>query len=489
MRVGIRGKILAVYGLGFVIILTISAVVQVLAHQAGNEFETRLNHYYAMQTLRISLAEVREKSSQYQREPRPELRLELEAALATLPGKSRELQALEPGPGEIPFRAIAARRGLTEYVARTHLAFQMNETGAQDAYERYLAADRVASYVDTYLELLLSASLEDGTTWYRNSFARSEAWGQFALGANAVALIAATVLALLLAGSLSRPIRRLALVSERMAAGDLDVDPVVARTGDEVEVLARSFSTMSQNLREMVGGLREKAQLEQQVHRDELALVGLDRDLKEARFFALQSRIRPHFLFNALNTVARSALLEGASETEQLTHRLAALMRYSLGAGETFVTLKDELGIVQEYLLFQQIRFGSRLQWEIRPDPAADACLVPRFTLQPLVENAVLHGIEPLIAGGKVGVHVRVRDGKVRLAIYDTGTGMDRATVVRVRAGIHGQQGHGLGVGTAGLESRLAYRYREGLRSALYSQPGRGSLIVIVFPCGGDENA
>lgn len=488
VRIGIRGKILAIYSLGFSMILAISGAVQVLAHQAGTEFETRLNHYYAMQSLRVSLAEVRKTSELYLREANPEIKAELTLALGALPLRASELEELEPGPGEIAFRAIGARRGLGEYLVRIRASLQAHEAGATNAYQLYLSADKVAGYVDQYLDLLLSASLEDGTQWYRTSASRSEVWGQMALGANAAALVAATVLAFWLAGSLSRPIRRLALVSERMAAGDLDVDPVVARTGDEVEVLARSFSTMSQNLREMVGGLQEKALLEQQLHKDELALVELDRDLKEARFYALQSRIRPHFLFNALNTVARTALLEGATETEELTHRLAALMRYSLGTGQAFVTIGDELGIVNEYLSFQSIRFGSRLEWEIVADHEVADCQIPRFTLQPLVENAVLHGIEPQVAGGRVGIYVRRRGDRVKLAVVDSGAGMDQATLTRVRAAMVGQTGTDLGVGTAGLETRLAYRYREGIRSALYSRRGRGTLLVIVIPRGGADH-
>lgn len=486
VRVGIRGKILFLYGLGFAMILAISAAVQVLSHQAGTEFETRLNQYYAMQSLRVSLEEVRKQGERYLREAAPALRTALNQSLEALPAQADALRTLESGPGEAAFRALAARRGLEEYLVRIRQCLAAHDSGADDAYQLSLAADRVAGYVSQYLGILLSVSLKDGTVWYQTASARGEVWSRIALAANAAALAAATVLAFLLAASISRPIRRLALVSERMAAGDLDVEPVVARTGDEVEILARSFSTMSQNLREMVGGLQEKAQLVEQVHRDELALVALDRDLKESRFYALQSRIRPHFLFNALNTVARTALLEGATETEELTRRLAALMRYSLGTGQPFVTVEEELGIVKEYLLFQARRFGPRLRWTIQDDPEAAATPLPRFTLQPLVENAVLHGIEPRVEGGSVLVSVKARRQSVRLVVADTGAGMDGATLARVRASMNGQPAD-LGVGTASLETRLGYRYREGLRSALYSWPGRGTFLVIVVPRGGND--
>ncbi|MEI8094324.1 MAG: histidine kinase [Spirochaetales bacterium] len=488
-KLGIRGKILALSGLSFLIVFSLSAVAQVLAHQAGTEFETRLNNYYAMQSLRVSMTEIRTKTELYLRESGATLRSELEAELAGLPQKADSLRGLEPGPGEIAFRAIAARRGLEEYQRRIRACFAALDSAGADGYPLYLSADRVAVYVDSYLAILLSASLEDGTLWYKTSSARSEIWGQITLAANLFALVAASILALLLAASISGPIRRLAQSSERMAIGDFDVDPVVAHTGDEVEVLARNFSIMSQNLRELVGGLHEKSSLEQQVHRDELTLVALDRDLKEARFYAMQSRIRPHFLFNALNTVSRTALLEEATQTEELTHRLAALMRYSLGTGEAFVTLEEELGIVREYLLFQEIRFGARLKWELRADAEVVSSRLPRFLLQPLVENAVLHGIEPLIAGGRVAVLARVRRNSVTLAVADTGCGMDRDLLRKVRSGIAATRESELGVGTASLESRLAYLYPVGVRASLYSQPGRGTLLVIRFPWGGAADA
>lgn len=484
MRVGIRGKILAIYGLGFCMVLAISFGLQALARQAGGEFETRLNHYWAMQSLRVLLQDIREKGELYFREATPALKDELRSALSALPVKTEELKTLEAGPGEIAFRAIAARRGLEAYLRSVGGSFEALDGGDTDAYQLYLAADRVAAYVDRYLDILLSASLKDGTDWYRTSAARSDTLGQVALFANAAAVAAATILVALLAGSISKPIRRLALVSERMAAGDLDVDPVVAKTGDEVETLARSFSTMSQNLREMVVGLQEKAQLVQQHHRDELALVELDRDLKEARFYALQSRIRPHFLFNALNTVARSALLENASQTEELTRRLATLMRYSLGTGQPFFTIGEELAVVKEYLQFQESRFGKRLDWDIRADADALPSLIPRFTLQPFVENAVLHGIEPRVEGGKVSVVVRACERRIKLAVADTGMGMDALTLARVRRGMTAHTSSDTGVGTASLEARLSYKYQNGTRSGLYSRPGRGTLLVMVIPRG-----
>jgi len=485
MQLGIRGKILLIYVLGFSVIVGVSAVIQGFAYQASTEFETRLNHYHAMQTLRQSVADLRKKSEQFLRSNQAELRHEVDVVMVNIAAMMQGIRILERGAGEIAFRAVAVRRGLIEYHKRLMSCFDEFAAGKPQAYNAFLAADRVADYVDGYLGILLSSSLADGSAWYRANLLRNETMRVVAISVNLLALGVAIVLAYLLANSILRPVCSLARLAERMASGDLDVEAMPASSNDEVAILSRSFSAMSQNIREMVAGLREKAVLEQKLHADEVTLIGMDRDLKEARFLALQSRIRPHFLFNALNTIARNALLEGARETERLSHSLATLMRYSLGEGEMVVSLGEELGIVREYLAFQGIRFGKRLQWDIQADELALSVLVPRLSLQPLVENAVLHGIEPKVSGGKVAVWVRIRRGRVIIRVMDSGCGMGTDTLQKVRLAIRGQLVSDMGIGIAGLDNRLAYCFQDKLQTAVYSRFGEGTLISISVPQGG----
>jgi sensor histidine kinase YesM len=294
--------------------------------------------------------------------------------------------------------------------------------------------------------------------------------------------------AALFASSITAPIRKLADAADRMASGDLQVEPVVASTGDEVEVLTRSFTVMSGNLHRLVEDLREKAKLERLLHDETLSRVSMEMALREAQFMNLQDQVRPHFLFNALNTISRSALFEGAAATEALARTLGKLMRYSLAEGGPFTTLGEELSVLRDYLSFQAIRFGARLTWEVRAEPGIEAAALPRFTLQPLVENAVRHGIEPKEEGGRVIVSARRVRAGIRVVVADSGVGMAPDLLARLRAAAASRPGGpgagrpGPGIGIANLVSRLENRYRGEARIVIASRPGRGTIMRISLP-------
>ena len=135
-----------------------------------------------------------------------------------------------------------------------------------------------------------------------------------------------------------------------------------------------------------------------------------------ARLAELQSRIRPHFLFNTLNTAITLARIDPA-RTEGLLEDLAELFRVALADTDAAVTLGAEVELAQRYIAIEQIRFGERLRvsWEL--DPAAAAARVPPLLLQPLVENAVRHGVEPAPEGGTIRVRTRVRNGQAVISI------------------------------------------------------------------------
>jgi two-component system, LytTR family, sensor histidine kinase AlgZ len=138
-----------------------------------------------------------------------------------------------------------------------------------------------------------------------------------------------------------------------------------------------------------------------------------------ARLAELQSRIRPHFLFNTLNTALALVRLDPA-RAEGVLEDLAELFRVAISDSADAVTLAEEVELAQRYLAIEQVRFGARLQvsWELDPD--AGAARVPPLLLQPLVENAVRHGIEPTAAGGTIRVRTRVKLGRALVSIVNS---------------------------------------------------------------------
>jgi two-component system sensor histidine kinase AlgZ len=163
--------------------------------------------------------------------------------------------------------------------------------------------------------------------------------------------------------------------------------------------------------------------LRDRAHEAERRLAEERQAALRAQIEAIQSRTNPHFLFNAMNTVA-NLIHEDPKLAERTLERLADILRYALQrSGIDEVPLKQEIAMVEDYLEVQRARFGERLRYAIEIEPGLEAAKLPPFLLQPLVENAVLHGIAERPDGGAVRLVVRRRGGRVELRVDDDGPG------------------------------------------------------------------
>ncbi|MGI9860524.1 histidine kinase [Moorella naiadis] len=211
----------------------------------------------------------------------------------------------------------------------------------------------------------------------------------------------------------------------------------------------------------------------------------LEQALKEAELKALQSQVNPHFLFNSLNIVARLALLDGAAATEKMVRALARLMRYSLYQVKETVTLAEEITAVRDYLYIQQTRFSDRIRGRVVvEEEAALQARVPCMILQPLVENAVIHGLEPKEEGGEITVTVRLLGDQVQVAIKDDGVGIAPEVKkaifdLEVRRSGKGQVS---GLGVVNVYRRLQHQFGGNCALDVASTPGKGTCVQLTFP-------
>ena len=215
-----------------------------------------------------------------------------------------------------------------------------------------------------------------------------------------------------------------------------------------------------------IGGYRER------IEEMQLRELRARHEALSAQMQALQARIQPHFLFNSLNTVA-SLIEEDPKRAEAVVEKLADLFRYTLAASQrSFVPLGDEIDAVASFLELEALRFGERLKAALHADPQAAGVPVPPLLLQPLVENAVLHGIAPRREGGRLEVSVARRAGRLLLCVEDDGPGPG------------GSPRRGSGTALADLRQRLALLYGD----AASLDVGRGSLggfrVEIALPDG-----
>ncbi|NJK89413.1 MAG: histidine kinase [Myxococcales bacterium] len=216
-----------------------------------------------------------------------------------------------------------------------------------------------------------------------------------------------------------------------------------------------------------VGHLDRKARLQE--HMAEYQR----RSALEAQLSALQSRTNPHFFFNSINTVA-SLIPEDPDLAERTLERLGELMRYALdGSKVKFVSLERELAIIEDYLEIQSARFGDRFTWHLDLDPVVRSVPIPPLTLQPIVENAVLHGIAPQSGGGKVWVSARLVDGRVEVRVADNGPGPGAS------------EKKGTGTAIADLSERLRLLYGRAGGLEIGPRPQGGFQAVITLPAEG----
>ena len=206
----------------------------------------------------------------------------------------------------------------------------------------------------------------------------------------------------------------------------------------------------------------------------DLRAAQLEGQLAAARLTALQGQLRPHFLFNTLNMIAEQVYTDPAGADAMLT-RLGVLLRSSfIDTDRERVPLRRELELLESYVEIMQGRFRGRLTFDLDVDPVTLDALVPRFVLQPLVENAIKHGVEPREEGGRVGVMARKREGALLLEVRDNGDGL--SAVIRE------------GTGVRNTRERLFHLYGEGhQRFELTAAPGGGTIAQLEFPFETDD--
>lgn len=188
----------------------------------------------------------------------------------------------------------------------------------------------------------------------------------------------------------------------------------------------------------------------------------------KARFDALRSQINPHFLFNTLNA-ATSLLWDEPEKARQILVKLSFILRRLLRDSEDFVPLSQELEFIDDYLSLEKARFGdNKIGVEKNIDPRTLDVPVPGMVLQPLVENAVKHGLSPRVGGGRVRIGAKREGEMLRLEIEDDGAGFD-------------EPGSG-GIGLKNVRERLKVAYGPDGSFEIESRPGEGTRVVLIFP-------
>lgn len=210
-------------------------------------------------------------------------------------------------------------------------------------------------------------------------------------------------------------------------------------------------------------------EMRDRLREEELSRIVSEKQLVETRLRLLQSQIEPHFLFNSLSHVV-GLIGTDAERAETMLHKLTHFLRASLRRSRSArATLQDELDLVADYLAIVQVRLGNRMSWTIDTELDASRIRFAPLILQPLVENAIVHGLEPLEEGGNIRVTVAQQADCLHISVADTGAGL-------------GQSTRGLGFGLDNVRGRLNMLYGKGARLAFADVVPHGLDVSITIP-------
>ncbi len=219
----------------------------------------------------------------------------------------------------------------------------------------------------------------------------------------------------------------------------------------------------------------------------------LENALREAELKALQHQINPHFMFNVLNSISRLIALGESDKAQEVLAAFTKMLRYSIHDGDDIVTLQRELDYVNKYLYLQNLRFGNRVTYSINVDPDLMETKIPFFTLQPLVENAIVHGLEPKEAGGIIWIYGHAEQDKAIITISDNGLGIPEEKVKLIKDftfnRLKSSIDYPTGIGISNVQKRLALFFGNLYTFEISSQVNMGTTVKLALPRSCPGNA
>ncbi len=280
-------------------------------------------------------------------------------------------------------------------------------------------------------------------------------------------VLVALVVSVFLTGGIARPVIELRSLMKEAQDGNLSVR-YKGRQEDEIGYLGKSFNAM----------IEEVQKLLDMVYREQ-------QSKREAELKILQEQIKPHFLYNTLDTIQWMAQQHGAQDIVKIVGALTSLFRIGLSRGREMISVSEELEHVRSYLIIQKARYENKFDFELRTDDDVASLMVLKVTLQPLVENAIYHGIKERRGHGSILVEARREDGMLLMRVTDDGVGMSPARLEEIRALLAASPSPagalaGYGIHNVHERIQLSFGSRYGLR--FESERDRGTTVEILHP-------
>ncbi len=301
---------------------------------------------------------------------------------------------------------------------------------------------------------------------------RSVITGDITITRNRIFLLAllfnmlAIIPILMIVRRMMRPVKELTETMAQVGQGDLTVRAEVY-SEDEIGQLSEGFNDMIQQIEDLIDQLVTEKLLK-----------------KEAEIEALKHQITPHFMYNTLNSIKYAAILQNTPEIAELLEAFIELLQMSASDSGAFITVEQEVHMVQNYVKLQRFRYANRFSVSFDIMPEAKCCYIPSLLIQPLVENAILHGIDLRRADGHIAVRACIENDTLAMKVEDNGRGMTEEDMELLMSGKRRSKFSGIGV--RNVKERLQLYYGEKGQLMFFSSENQGTSAVIMLPVSHD---
>lgn len=258
----------------------------------------------------------------------------------------------------------------------------------------------------------------------------------------------------------TRPIKQLSKAMEEVGQGNLEVNCVV-ESRDEVGVLSQSFNQMVKDMNHLIQSEYEQTMMKQ-----------------DAEMRSLQMQINPHFLYNTLDTINWMARIHELDDIGDITSSLGELMRYSLSK-RAFVTIGDEIDNLKHYVEIQDVRYGDKMSVQFHVEEEISHCFIPKLLIQPILENAIVHGVEDKLEESIIEIHIYHEDEELFVIVEDDGVGMDQHAIEMILSDdAESKQGH-TSIGVKNVNRRIQMVFGKDYGMQVQSVLGAGTKITL----------
>ncbi|RAV22092.1 cache domain-containing sensor histidine kinase [Paenibacillus contaminans] len=281
----------------------------------------------------------------------------------------------------------------------------------------------------------------------------------------AAGIVISCWLAYKLSVNITNPLRKLRSLMSRVEDGNLNVS-FASKHDDEIGQLGRSFNAMLQQIKLLIDEVYKKQLM-----------------LQEAEIKAIHAQFNPHFLYNALDSINWMARLHKLDDISRTAVSLGELLRFSIRKGNHFIPIGEDMQQIHNYLVIQKMRYRDKFEVFVDIDPEMEKLYTLKLLLQPLVENAITHGLETKRGKGKLNITGRKLEDRVRFVISDDGTGMPPEVLQSMKLGRYSASSERTtGLGLENLQKRLQLYFGKNFLFEINSEQGRGTTISLEIP-------